>query len=107
MSNFSKSKWGKALSPIHDPRAMMIRSGWEDVRADKPWRKDFDKLDYISQNNYEAGRRVAACLSRHMTLPFWPPDQPFEELVPTLPTQAAADDFRLENALTMGVKAAA
>lgn len=103
MRNHTASNYRKAGTPEVDPMASAIQSGWEDYRLGRPYRVDFDLLDRDTQNNYEAGRRVAAALRRHMPLPAWPIDKAFQEVMPPITAQAAAD-FTVENALTSGVK---
>jgi hypothetical protein len=89
--------------PAYDPDTEYVRQGWEDCRCDRPYCKDFDVWDSKAQANHEAGRRAAACLKAHITLPHWSADVSLPQLLPYVPDAAAAA-LRAENAFTVGQK---
>jgi hypothetical protein len=77
--------------------------GYEDVRLGRPYTPDFEKWHPDAQVNYEAGRRSAAALMRHMPgaiLPTWPEHLDLTQVLPSRVSQEAVDDFEAEQLLT-------
>lgn len=95
--NRPTEKAKRARTPALCPIAAAIHEGWEDRRAGRGYPSDFDARTPSAQNNYEAGRRLAASIAPHGSPPKWPRNRLF-------PTNAipfsARDAFQEENRLT-------
>ena len=90
-------------TPATDVPTRIMWRGYEDVRLGLPIPPAFEKWDQPVQMNYEAGRRSAAALVRHMPsciLPPWPENMEFTAILPAQVSQEAVDDFMAEQLLT-------
>ena len=98
--NDGTAGYKRAGVPKADPIAMLARRGYEDWRTRRPFPREYEHWNQQSQQTYEAGRRAAASLAKHVRpLPVWSEDREFGQLFPNA-SAAAAEAFLAEDAFT-------
>jgi len=98
--NEAEQQYRQLGTPLTDPVAALARQGYEDWRSIKRFPPEYETWNEPRQRTYEAGRRVASLMIKHINpLPPWPVDKPFEEVFARIP-DAAAEALRAENAFT-------
>lgn len=106
MRNEGQTSYRRTGVPASDPSAAAARAGYEDWREERLWPRDYETWPVPKQMTYEAGRRAAAVLSKHVgRLPMWPEDVTFAELFGHV-SAAGVEAFLAEDAFTANQRAA-
>lgn len=105
MRNEGQNTYRRTGVPASDPSAAAARAGYEDWREHRQWPRGYETWPVPRQMTYEAGRRAAAVLSKHVALPPWPEDMTFAELFGHV-TGAGVEAFLAEDAFTASQRTA-
>lgn len=52
----------KKTAPRYNPRVMHVWYGYDDYANGRGFRRDYEKMKYFDQRNYERGRQIAAAV---------------------------------------------